>query len=214
MPRAVANPTRVLLVRHGQSTWNAAGRWQGQEDPPLTDMGERQAKEAAQRLAALQGSEPIDAVWASDLQRAATTARAFADAFGVDVRTDTRFRERHAGPWQGCTRAEIEERWPGFLGSSRRPDGYEPDADLVARTIDALDDLSATHPGERVVVVTHGGVLRQLEVWLGDHERGLIPNLSGRWFVRTGDGPDASGWSLGDAVLLVGEDSVTVPKQI
>src|SRR3954454_17144605 len=94
--------TSLLLVRHGQSVWNADGRWQGQADPPLSALGEQQAVEAANRL------DGIDAVGTSDLVRHARTADLLAHELGVDVVVDARWRERHAGEWQGHTRAEIE----------------------------------------------------------------------------------------------------------
>jgi probable phosphoglycerate mutase len=112
-------PTRVLLVRHGQSTWNADGRWQGQADPPLSALGEQQAREAAARL------RDVDALWASDLDRARRTATILGDALGLGVRVDARLRERHAGPWQGLTREQIEAEWPGHLTTNRRPADYE-----------------------------------------------------------------------------------------
>src|SRR5687767_11323336 len=97
-------PTRVLLVRHGQSEWNATGRWQGQADPPLTDLGRRQARSAAAALGT------VDAVFASDLQRASETALIIAGELGVGpVVVDPDLRERDAGEWSGLTRVEIEE---------------------------------------------------------------------------------------------------------
>jgi broad specificity phosphatase PhoE len=196
----------VLLVRHGQSTWNADGRWQGQADPPLSTLGVQQAVEAAAHVLRL---GPVDAVWASDLERARHTAATIAEHAGVELTVDARFRERHAGPWQGLRRDEIDAQWPDHLSTGRRPDGYEPDAEVVARALAALDDLAVVHPGQHVVVVTHGGVIRQLEVHFGDRERGLIPNLSGRRLRRRG-----ASWTLGEAVLLLGEDTITVPGQL
>src|SRR5512132_523882 len=86
MTRPVA-VTRLLLVHHGESTWNADGRWQGQADPPLSELGEQQAADAAVHVA------PIDAVWSSNLARARRTAMIIAGARGVDVRVDPRLRE-------------------------------------------------------------------------------------------------------------------------
>jgi len=108
--------TRALLTRHGQSEWNALGRWQGQADPPLSDLGRRQAHEAARSLGT------VDGIWASDLQRAAETAVIIGDDMGVGpVVLDADLRERDAGEWTGLTRAEIERRYPGFLPDGRRP---------------------------------------------------------------------------------------------
>jgi broad specificity phosphatase PhoE len=207
--------TRLLLVRHGESTWNADGRWQGQADPPLSSLGEQQAAEAATRV------DSIDAVWASDLARARRTAEIVAGGLGasgpgigrlgVEVQVDPRLRERDAGEWQGYTRAEIEELWPGYLATGRRPPGYESDDALLARVLAAIDEIGAAHRGESVLVVVHGGIVRTLERHFGDDLHGLLPNLGGRWMV--GDG-NAGSWSLGDRVLLLEDVTVTTPEQI
>lgn len=197
--------TRLLLLRHGESTWNADGRWQGQADPPLSARGERQAADAAARVG------PIDAVWSSDLARARRTAEIMAEQLGIAVRTDVRLRERHAGEWQGRTRAEIEAGWPGYLGAGTRPPGYEPDEALLERALVALGEIVAAHRGQSVLLVVHGGVLRTVERHLGDDAPGLLANLGGRWVLGVGE-PVV--WSLGERVLLVDPARVTVPKQI
>jgi len=96
--------TRVLLVRHGQSTWNADARWQGQADPPLSALGEQQAVDAARHVAGM------DALWSSDLHRARRTAELIGEHLALGVHVEARLRERHAGEWQGCTRDEIEKK--------------------------------------------------------------------------------------------------------
>jgi probable phosphoglycerate mutase len=197
--------TRVLLVRHGQSTWNADTRWQGQADPPLSSLGEQQALDAARHV------DGVDALWSSDLARARRTAELIGGHLGLGVHLDARLRERHGGEWQGCTRDEIEERWPGYLESGRRPPGFEADAALVERILAALAALQRDHPGDSVLVVTHGGIVRTLERHLGDADGGLLPNLGGRWIQRR-DGP--GGWALGDRVLLLEDVTVTRPEQI
>src|SRR5690606_29768822 len=129
---------------HGQSAWNADGRWQGHADPPLTDLGRAQAGAAAAAVGA------VDVVVASDLQRARTTAEIIAAALGLGrVEVDARFRERAAGEWTGLTRAEIEARWPGWLEDGRRPPGFELDADIIERVLGGLYDLHARWPGRR-----------------------------------------------------------------
>lgn len=195
--------TSLLLVRHGQSEWNAEGRWQGQADPPLSALGEAQAIAAAERL------DGIDAVWASDLVRAARTAELIAAELEVDVVLDERWRERHAGEWQGHTRDEIEGAWPGYLADGRRPPGWEPDADVVERAVDACRAIAATHPAAGVVVVTHGGVVRTLERHFGATDDELLANLGGRWVEVHGDS-----FRLGARVLLLDEAIVTRPQQI
>jgi broad specificity phosphatase PhoE len=194
--------TRLLLVRHGQSTWNENGRWQGQADPPLTELGERQASDAAERIGM------VDAIYASDLERASHTAGIIAARLGSDVLLDPRLRERHAGPWQGLTKAEIEADWPGFLDSGERPDGYEDDVYVLARALLSLRDIATAHAAGEVLVVTHAGVIRTLERHLGADD-GLLPNLGGRWFDLVDGDP-----RLGDRVELLPEDEITRPEQI
>src|SRR5947199_1696320 len=107
--------SRLLLLRHGQSEWNAAGRWQGQADIPLTARGERRAEEAVRRLADL-GGNPFRAVVASDLRRTVRTAEIMAATLGVTtLELDVGLREFDVGEWSGLTRPEIEDRWPGQL---------------------------------------------------------------------------------------------------
>jgi probable phosphoglycerate mutase len=195
--------TRVMLVRHGESTWNAEKIWQGQADPPLSALGEQQAADAARHV------DGVDAIWSSDLVRARRTAEIVAGSRGLQVVLDERLRERDAGEWQGLTRAEIEERFPGYLASGLRPPGYEDDAALTVRTLAAVDAIGAAHPGRSVLVVTHGGVVRTLERHLGAADEGLLPNLGGRFFVWCGDA-----WSVGDRVLLLEATAVTRPEQI
>src|SRR4051812_19585817 len=104
-------PVRILLARHGETVFNIEGRWQGQADSPLTERGRAQARELGRALA----SEPIAAVYSSDLGRAADTARAVAEPHGLKVITDERLREIHVGEWTGKGRAEILAGWPGML---------------------------------------------------------------------------------------------------
>jgi broad specificity phosphatase PhoE len=193
---------RILLVRHGQSVWNADGRWQGQADPPLSELGEEQAVAAARAVGL------VDAVYASDLVRARHTAELVAAQLGTDVAVDPRLRERHAGEWEGRTRAEIDEGWPGYLETGKRPAGYEADDSVLERVLAALGAIGANHDGD-VLVVTHGGVVRVLERHLDEDADGLIPNLGGRWLEL-----DERGLRLGDRVVLLDESQVTRPQQL
>jgi len=197
----VRRVTQLLVVRHGESEWNAVGRWQGQEDPPLTDLGRDQALQAARAVGAL------DAVVCSPLDRARTTAEIIAEEIGVGpVTTMEGLVERHAGAWQGLTRDEIEERDPGALAAGRRPDGWEDDDVVRTRVLDAFDRVHRDHPYGFVLAVAHAGVIFAAEAAMGaPWER--IGNLGGRWFVH-----DGSGWRLGDRVhLLISE---TVPDAL
>ena len=197
--------TRVLLVRHGQSEWNADGRWQGQADPPLTDLGRAQARHAARSLGA------VDVIVASDLQRAAETAAIFSEELGVGpIVLDPDLRERDAGAWSGLTRPQIEDGWPGYLDDRRRPEGWEPDEHLLARSTAALVRIhELVGPSAEAIAVTHGGLVYLLEAQFGvPFER--LANLGGRWLDVGPEGPTR----LGDRVLLVDPDELTVPTQI
>lgn len=187
----------LLLVRHGESEWNALGRWQGWADPDLTDLGRQQSKLAARAVGA------IDAVVASDLARATETAEIIAGEIGIGpVVLQPALRERDAGPWTGLTRREIEDGWPGMLASGDRPEGYEGDGTLLARVGPAL--LALADAGEALLVVTHGGVIGAVERHLGlDHER--TPNLGGRLVEVAGGTLRA-----GERLLLVDAADVTV----
>ena len=110
----------LLILRHGQSEWNAQGKWQGQADPPLTKVGEKQAKAAAQKL--LSVCKSFDKIASSDLRRARRTAEIIAQVNGGDVSVHKEFRERHAGVWQGLTRSEIEASWPNAIADQRWPE--------------------------------------------------------------------------------------------
>lgn len=206
--------TRFLLVRHGQSVWNAKGRWQGQADPPLSPLGHDQAAVAAEAITSGPGRVPtvagMEVLVSSDLVRARQTAGAIGAAAGLErVGVEARLRERHAGEWQGLTRNEIQARYPGFLEDGRRPAGWEPDEALRDRAMDALEDLADAHGDTTCVVITHGGVIYTIEGAHGlPHQR--IANLGGRWLeIRDGVA------ELGDRVnLLDGRVEATVPDQI
>lgn len=192
---------RLLIIRHGQSEWNAIGRWQGQEDPPLTDLGRHQARAAADAVGT------VDLIVASDLERARVTAEIIAEAIGVGpVMVDEDLRERHAGEWQGLTRPEIHERFPGWLDDGRRPEGWESDDSVAERAFRSLRRWADT--GAEALVVSHGGVIRTIESSFDAGGR-RVPNLGGR-VVVAGDGS----FELGEPIALVDEDLITVPNQI
>ncbi|MGI8985102.1 MAG: histidine phosphatase family protein [Acidimicrobiales bacterium] len=182
-------PRRLLLLRHGQSAWNAAGRWQGQADPPLSPLGEEQAREAAGRLVAGRFSRVV----ASDLQRARRTAEILAGPLGLVVEVDPDLREIDVGDWQGLTRAEIRARAPEALadwseGRSESTPGGELRSDLTDRARHALlRAAGASQPGDRVLVVSHGALIRNLDRALGVAPD-AIGNLAGRWYESDGFG--------------------------
>jgi broad specificity phosphatase PhoE len=156
--------TDLLLLRHGESIWNAERLWQGQGDPPLSEIGWRQAREC---VASFEGAAP-EIVVSSDLRRASDTAHTIATAFGREVRTDPRWREWHIGAWSGFTREQIQERWPdeyrAFRSGDRdfAPPGGESRRALEERVRSALQELTQRHAGARVLVVSHRGPIRML----------------------------------------------------
>jgi len=187
--------TELLLVRHGQSTWNAQARWQGREDPPLSATGMRQARWAARSIG------QVDALLASPLDRARTTAELIGTELGIGpVLVLDGLIERHCGAWQGLTSDEIEATWPGALGARRFPEGWEPDDDVVPRALAAIQAAALTYPGAQLVGVTHGGVLRALHRALGGRtEAPGFPNLAGYRLALADDA------RLLDAVHLLDE---------
>jgi probable phosphoglycerate mutase len=156
-----AEPTRLLAIRHGQTAWNADLRIQGHTDIPLNDTGLWQAARLAQALA----DEGIQALYSSDLQRAAGTAAALSRTTGLPVRTDAALRERAFGHYEGATFREIETRWPDDARRWRQrdpsfgPAGGETLQDFYTRCVAAATRLAALHPGQTVALVAHGGVL-------------------------------------------------------
>ena len=192
----------LLLARHGQSEWNAVGRWQGQEDPPLSELGRAQARGAASHAGA------FDALFASDLERALHTATIISNGIGVGpVIVDPRLKERFAGEYQGLTRTEIEERFPGQLDAGVWPPHWEDDATVLTRVMAALADI-VEHTGGHgdVLAVSHGGVIYTIEGhFQGSYER--IENLGGRWLHY-----DGSTWRLGERIQLA-PDNITIDDQ-
>tara|TARA_Y100000590_G_scaffold466530_1_gene642295 strand:- start:18231 stop:18818 length:588 start_codon:yes stop_codon:yes gene_type:complete len=169
----------VLILRHGQSEWNAQGKWQGQADPPLTELGEQQAASAAQQL--LDIGESFDRIVASDLKRAHHTAEIIALLLGgKSVTVHTEFRERAAGIWQGLTRSEIEASWPNAIEEQRWPEGYEPDDSIISRVMPGLVRLAQNN--KRVLLVGHSGLIRALDRVTDAPQAAITNHLSGRWY--------------------------------
>jgi broad specificity phosphatase PhoE len=165
--------TTLLLVRHGETDWNAAGRLQGHTDRPLNEYGRRQARELAERLT----GERIAAVYTSDLARARETAEIIAAPLDLEVVLEPGLREKNWGNWEGLTadeRASVE-----YAGESTEAHR--------ARVLDALNRIAEAHPGERVVVVTHGGSLRRIQAAVSGVALPVLDNC-GVWGVAHEDG--------------------------
>ena len=156
--------TQVIIVRHGQTQWNIRKIRQGHLDSELTDKGVVQARALGQRLA----RESFAALYSSDLGRALHTARMIAAVTGHEIVTDERLRERHLGVFQGLSGDEIKDKHPEeyrlhrTLGPEYVIPGGESVRQQVARNVDCLNEIALKHPGEKVVVVTHGGVVSGL----------------------------------------------------
>ena len=173
--------TELLLVRHGETAWNASGRLQGREDIPLNDVGTAQAAAAAQGIA----RESWDAVVSSPLSRALGTAELIARACGLPApTTDPDLVERHYGEASGMYDHEIRARWPdGTLP------GSESRADVYRRARPALDRLAGRWPAGRVVVVSHGGLIRSVVMGVEgqtESSRKNVANL-GCTLIRSND---------------------------
>jgi broad specificity phosphatase PhoE len=151
--------TELLLARHGETDWNAAGRWQGHSDTALNDEGRRQARSLAQTLGR------VDVVYSSDLARARETAELVTERLALPIRLDVRLRERGFGVWEGLTADEIEARFPDThrrwqAGEGFGADDAEPFETFAARVHSFLADVLRAHPVETVLVVAHGGTIR------------------------------------------------------
>lgn len=172
-------PLRLVLVRHGASTWNDEHRIQGQLDPPLGHTGRDQARRLAERF---QGTRPA-AIYSSDLVRSRETADAVAEVVGCTAILMPALREIALGEWEGLTREDLMERYPALWERwIADPDwdlvpGGERAADFERRVRGALEEIQSRHPHGDVLVFTHGGVIQvalgETLGWAGS--RGAFP---------------------------------------
>jgi len=189
--------TTFVFVRHGQSEWNKSNRWQGQADVALSDQGRVQARLLAERL--VREGARFDHIYASDLGRALETAQIVAGALGMPVHPLIELREIHIGAWSGLTGDEIRARFPEEWatvesgGDCRRGGDGETLAEFHARTAGTVEHLARTHPGQRLLVVTHGGTIHRVLHYVErfgvpvTHPR--IDNTSLTELVLTSDAP-------------------------
>jgi len=159
------DPTRIIAVRHGETSWNADARIQGQRDIGLNDTGRWQAQRVGHALA----EEAITAVYSSDLERAHATAQSISEVKGIPVIPHEGLRERSFGMFEGKTFDEIHQEWPEHAHNWRKripewqpPEGGESLIQLRERVTRTVQELAARHPGEQIVLVAHGGVLDAL----------------------------------------------------
>ena len=180
--------THLVLVRHGETAWNRAGRIQGRSDIPLNETGRAQAREAGRRLAA----EHWDVIAASPLSRAYETAAIIGSEIGIaEIEVVADLVERNYGEAEGLTGTEIDARFGGAIDRGA-VDGRESRDEVLARVHPALLALAAEHPGASVLVVTHGGVIgslvRDATRWAWPERGAVIANGSEhRFAVRDGE---------------------------
>ncbi|MFN4148070.1 MAG: histidine phosphatase family protein [Rhodocyclaceae bacterium] len=153
--------TRLCLIRHGETDWNAGKRIQGQIDIPLSSIGHAQARAVGNALK----DEGLAAIYASDLARTRQTAQALAHLARLPLILEAGLRERHYGIFQGLTYAECEARHPAAYASHKArdprfaPEGGESLLEFAGRLAQTFDAIVRRHPGENVAIFTHGGVL-------------------------------------------------------
>jgi glucosyl-3-phosphoglycerate phosphatase len=199
---------RVLLLRHGRTTYNAEARFQGQLDIALDEVGVGQAKRVADTLALELAGEAVQIV-SSDLSRAAQTAYAVATRLALAVRPEPRLREINAGEWEGLLRDEIIARWPDEYAAWRRGDpdvrigGGESRVDAGRRAAAAITDAAEAIDGGTLICVSHGGSLRAAiflllgtPSWPWNALEGLR-NAHWAELQKTGQGWRLSCWNLG-----------------
>lgn len=155
---------KLILIRHGQTQWNASQRYQGHTDIPLNDTGRQQALRLADYLVK---DEAVEAVYCSDLSRARETAEIIGRAFKLQPHPDHRLREFCFGKWEGLTFTQVYaayrsefEQWFNNLEEFRVPGG-ESFSDLASRSLEAIEEIKKKHAGT-AVVVTHGGVIKAM----------------------------------------------------
>jgi glucosyl-3-phosphoglycerate phosphatase len=166
---------RLVMLRHGQTDFNAGSRMQGQLDSALTELGRTQAIAAAEVLGKLQ---PLLIV-SSDLHRAYDTAVTLGERTGLSVRVDPRLRETHLGDWQGLTHTQVDAQAPGarlvWRDDARwAPHGGESRVDVAARSVPVVAELVSDEPewgdpdepDRPVVLVAHGGLIAALSAAL------------------------------------------------
>jgi broad specificity phosphatase PhoE len=193
--------TVFYLIRHGETDWNMSGRWQGHADIPLNEIGRAQAR----RLAARLQSDGIrfDAIYTSDLQRAAETAQIIGAALDIAPRSLPALREIDVGAWSGLTRAEVIAADSDIFtrleaGEDLPRGGAERFAHLVERVVTAVERLAATHRGQTLALVTHGGPVRALLMHAAHGKDAVLLNHMhiGNTSISLLAGGD-SGWDIG-----------------
>jgi broad specificity phosphatase PhoE len=169
----------LVLVRHGQTDWNVQRKYQGQTDIPLNNIGRQQAQKLAPRM----GEWSFDAACVSDLSRAWVTAEIITQGMSLSLQPEPRLREMGFGVVEGMTFTEMQAQYPEMVAAwladrNKPPKGGEKQDEFTARVQSLINDLKQKHDGQTVLLVAHGGPLREL-IRLS---MGLPP--SGRWYFK------------------------------
>jgi probable phosphoglycerate mutase len=194
--------TELILIRHGETDWNRELRFQGQVDVALNDIGHEQARRLAQRLA----GEAAHSLYASDLLRTQQTAQPLAQQIGLPILADAALREQSFGIVDGMRVDDIKvqhpqawAQWLCFHEDGCMPEG-ETTRQFHTRVMQAVGRLALAHPGQTLMVVTHGGVLDMIyrtarSLGLGGPRQSEIPNAGlNRVRLREG-GIDILAWA-------------------
>ena len=213
--------TRLCLVRHGETEWNAEGRVQGQTDIPLSALGLAQARAAAEVLC----RHDFSTIYSSDLMRVRQTAEPSAHKLALSLQLDPALRERHYGIFERLLYTEVRSRYPEHYERFHRKD---PDYDFESgeslrtfyeRALGVVKSIAARHAGEQVLVFTHGGVLEMVyryarEVGLSSPRDFGIPNCGVNWVEVSARGWDVQCWAdIGHLEVHAAEDSVEGVKR-
>lgn len=215
--------TDILIIRHGETPWNVERRVQGWHDVALNDNGQRQAQTLATFLAQRHqdGTEPLHALYSSDLTRAQETASIVDQALKLGLQTVAGVRERRYGVLEGLLFTKLHEQNPAAakVWAAREPDGIIEGAETLnqfrTRVVQALNELAAKHPNQRIAVVTHGGAMdiiwrQAASVALQDPQRAKLLNASinriaindGQWsLIDWGNTEHLSGLSEHDVTV-------------
>jgi len=201
-------PTRLFVIRHGETIWNSEGRQQGHLNSNLTELGKKQARAAAAALERVK----FDALYSSDLGRAMETAEIIAGRLGLEVIPDRGLRERNLGIIQGLTFKELESRYPEVHHNyiTGNVDDVIPEGESVRqryeRNVACAAELASRHPGGQILLVAHGGVLdsllrRTLNIPLDQRRTFSLFNASVNVFIVSNDGWKLESWGVIDHLL-------------
>ncbi len=193
--------TTLCLVRHGETAWNAERRLQGHTDIPLNTKGVLQARQMAQALQDIKLS--FDILYTSDLKRAADTANAIVELFGLEAHVDSALRERHFGALQGLLIGEAPLLqpviWQAHIARDLEHDlgGGESIQQFALRVQNALDKIQERHAGKTILLVSHGGTLDMMyriasKQALSTEREASVPNASLNWITHS----KANGWQV------------------